>query len=80
MTLLPLPLPPPLLLLLLCHCCSLSGFNSGGSGTAGTGIGNFRRATSRGPFRTSAGCILEGSGNKAVTSCMTAGKRRLLHA
>jgi hypothetical protein len=56
--------------------CSNSGFNSGGSGVAGTGI--YGRATSGGG--AGSGCILEGSGNMAVTSCGQAGKRRILKA
>jgi hypothetical protein len=51
--------------------CSNSGFNSGGNGVTGTGVGDLGRATYG---SSSDDCILEGSGNSAITDC---GKRKL---
>mgnify|MGYP001810596296 CR=1 FL=1 len=64
--------------LFLFFVSSNSSFNSGGSGIAGTGIGDLGRVTSGGSGGS--GCIREGSGNMAITSCGAAGKRRILQA
>jgi hypothetical protein len=62
-------------------CCSNSGFNAAGSGIAGTGVGDYGRSTSGGTTTTAPGCILDDSGNMAITTCMTAaGKKRILRA